>query len=305
MASEKIYDSIDGLVQGIFGDTVTVTRAVSVPGGDINRAYRVSLSCDESVFVKMNSIENADFFAAEEKGLDALRLAGVIGVPKSLGRGIDRRKGYSFLALEYIESAPRADLYWETFGHELARLHRAETAAFTDSGDGRCRYGFYEDNYIGASPQKNRPAPKWIDFYRERRLIPQIAMAQRYLGTSMLKKAERLAERLDSYLREPEFPSLLHGDLWGGNILCGSDGKAWLIDPAVYVGDFEADLAMTQLFGSLPERFCAAYSEVNPIDRGGYRERKRLYDLYHMLNHLNLFGAMYLGSVTAIINEYS
>ena len=120
-----------------------------------------------------------------------------------------------------------------------------------------------------------------------------------------MKRADSLLEHLDAYLREPEFPSLLHGDLWSGNMMCGSDGKAWIIDPAVYVGDFEADLAMTRLFGSLPERFYAAYNEVNPIDRKGCAEREKLYDLYHLLNHLNLFGRSYLSSVAGIIREYA
>ena len=185
-------------------------------------------------------------------------------------------------------------------GHQLAEMHRTEGASFFKSGN----YGFMEDNYIGSSVQKNQPMEKWIDFYRECRLLPQISMAERYLDVSVRKKVEYLLEHLDSYLREPEFPSLLHGDLWGGNMLTGPDGKAWIIDPAVYVGDFEADLAMTQLFGSLPKRFYDAYSEINSIDKHGYFERKKLYDLYHLLNHLNLFGEMYLRSVVEIIEEY-
>lgn len=319
-----MYDSVSSLVKARYGEDVSVTRTDSLAGGDINLAYRVRLSCGEDIFVKTNSLRNEDFFAAEEKGLAALRSAKKIGVPKILGRGSDREKGYSFLALEYIESAPRIAAYWETFGHELAELHRVKTVGLTwassdlaargesEAGQGgvshfqgnHCLYGFAEDNYIGASPQKNQPMRKWVDFYRECRLIPQLEMAKSYLDPGLRKKADHLIEHLDSYLREPEFPSLLHGDLWSGNMMCGPDGKVWLIDPAVYVGDFEADLAMTQLFGSLPERFYDAYSEVNPIDRVGYRERKKLYDLYHMLNHLNLFGTMYLGSVAEILKMY-
>lgn len=303
-----MYDSISTLVKELYGKAVSVTGTDSVAGGDINLAYRVRLSCGETIFVKTNSLGNQNFFAAEEKGLAALSSAEKIGVPKILGRGSDRKKGYSFLALEYIESAPRIPLYWEIFGHELAELHRAETMAFTESAEEKNGnagiYGFLEDNYIGATPQKNQPMSRWVDFYRERRLMPQFVMAEGYLAPDIRKKADRLLDRLDSYLREPEFPSLLHGDLWSGNMMCGPDGKAWIIDPAVYVGDFEADLAMTQLFGSLPERFYAAYAEVNPIDKKGYTERKKLYDLYHMLNHLNLFGTMYLGSVVEIIKMY-
>ena len=304
-----IYASISTLVKELYGEDVSVTRMDSVAGGDINLAYRVRLSCGTDIFVKTNSLSNEDFFAAEAKGLAALSSVNEIGVPEILGRGSDQEKGYSFLALEYIESSPRISSYWETFGHELAMLHRAKTAAFTVAGENSAGrdgvYGFSEDNYIGASPQKNRPMEKWTDFYRERRLMPQLSMAERYLSPEIRKKADRLLGHLEDYMREPKFPSLLHGDLWSGNMICGPDGKAWIIDPAVYVGDFEADLAMTQLFGSLPERFYDAYSEVNPIDRKGYRERKGLYDLYHMLNHLNLFGRAYLGSVVSIIRQYT
>ena len=306
--SEKIYESVDELVKSRYGADVSVLHSDSVAGGDINLAYQVRLSCGNDIFVKANSVKNADFFATEAKGLRALHSVKAIGVPEILGRGIDRQKGYSFLALEYIESAPSIPSYWETFGHELATLHRAKTAAFAvgeETGGHSSVYGFPEDNYIGATPQKNRPMGKWLDFYRECRLMPQIDMAKRYVDSGLRKKADHLIDHLDSYLREPDFPSLLHGVLWSGNMLCGPDGKAWILDPAVYVGDFEADLAMTQLFGSLPQRFYDAYSEVNPIDRAGYRERKKLYDLYHMLNHLNLFGTMYLGSVAVIIEEYS
>lgn len=205
----------------------------------------------------------------------------------------------------YIESSSRTPSYWEDFGHQLAELHRTECRAYVDDEGSGAKFGFYEDNYIGATSQKNHPEKSWVDFYRECRLLPQITMAEKYLEPAVRKKADRLLDHLDLYLREPEFPSLLHGDLWSGNMMCGKGGKAWIIDPAAYVGDFEADLAMTQMFGSLPERFYAAYNEVNPIDKAGYAQRRKLYDLYQLLNHLNLFGRMYLGSVVDIINMYT
>ena len=309
------YASLDDMVNDLFGDSAFITETLPVHGGDINDAYRVSLSTGDYIFVKTNSVRNVNFFLTESTGLQALRSSKKIGVPQILGVGIDRQKGFSFLALEYLESAPRIPSYWETFGRQLAELHRAESLSFVcglnteiqspdNSGAHQAKYGFYEDNFIGASPQINTPTESWIDFYRECRLRPQFRMAERYLDLSVRKKAEHLLDHLDSYLREPGFSSLLHGDLWSGNMLCGPDGKAWIIDPASYAGDFEADLAMTQLFGSLPERFYDAYNEVNPVDRAGYRERKGLYDLYHLLNHLNLFGRGYLGSVVEIIRRY-
>lgn len=303
------YHSMEEMVQDIFGEGTRVQRTDRVFGGDINDAYRVSLSNGEYIFVKTNSIRNLVFFRTEARGLRALGASGKIGVPKILGTGTDEARGVSFLALEYIDSASRIDTYWETFGHELAQLHRTECLSFVASEAERrkcdLRYGFTEDNFIGATPQKNSPREKWTDFYREYRLRPQLKRAEHYLGAELMKRADSLLEHLDSYLREPEFPSLLHGDLWSGNMMCGPDGRAWIINPAAYVGDFEADLAMTQLFGSLPPRFYEAYSEVNPIDRKGYQERKKLYDLYHLLNHLNLFGRSYLSSVAGIIRGYA
>lgn len=303
--SQKFFYSLEELINDAFGQDVSIIRMDRVPGGDINNAYRLSLSNGESLFVKTNSASNLDSFLTESGGLCALRSLKKIGVPEVLGAGTDEQRGISFLALEYIESSPQTPSYWETFGHQLAELHRTDCLAYVDSERSGARFGFYEDNYIGATPQKNHPKKTWVEFYRECRLLPQITMAEKYFDITVRKKADWLLEHLDLYLREPEFPSLLHGDLWSGNMMCGKVGIPWIIDPAAYVGDFEADLAMTQMFGSLPERFYAAYNEVNPIDKTGYARRRHLYDLYQLLNHLNIFGSMYLGSVVDVINMYA
>lgn len=295
------YHSLKDAVHTALGEHVEITGTSRVHGGDINHAFRLSLSTGETVFVKTNSIQNADFFTAEACGLLSLSSTETIGVPRFLELGIDQQQNLSFLLLEYIESISPSKTYWETFGQKLAYMHQADP--FQASGLHPARYGFPEDNFIGASPQKNLPKESWIDFYRECRLIPQIEMAGHYFDSGIKKKFLYLLEHLDSYLREPPFLSLLHGDLWSGNVLCGSGGKAWVVDPAVYVGDFETDLAMTQLFGSFPAAFYSAYQEINPIDKG-YAVRRELYHLYHLLNHLNLFGRMYLGSVTEILNKY-
>lgn len=312
------YHSLEEAIHSVFGNDASEIRRERVHGGDINDAYRLSLSTGEKVFVKTNSIGNWDFFRTESHSLLALRETGTIGVPKVLGTGINEQTGFSFLLLEWMERVPPVKNYWETFGHELAALHRAEYELHPAKCPLRAprnthptgasvlrpaKYGFVEDNFIGSNPQKNSPMETWIDFYRECRLTPQIRMAEHYLDSKMRKKIVHLLDHLDSYLREPAFPSLLHGDLWSGNVLCGNDGKAWILDPAAYVGDFETDLAMTQLFGSFPSAFYSAYSEINPIDKG-YEERRDLYHLYHLLNHLNLFGRMYLGSVQNILNRY-
>lgn len=329
--------SLEEALEKAIGRDSEIVERKRLYGGDINDAYMLRLSGGQRVFMKTNSVRNYGFFAAEEQGLNALRSAGVIGVPELLGTGTDRRRGFSFLLLEYMESAPQVPDYWEIFGRQLARLHRADCGGLvsapstavsacsaeaaprgeslsandvsgmtgavgsTDRNEGaEWKYGFVADNYIGAAIQINTPKKSWVEFFRECRLLPQLRMADRYLDTGLRRKADRLLAHLDRYLREPEFPSLVHGDLWGGNVLCGSDGRAWLIDPAAYVGDFETDLAMTELFGRFPPAFYRAYQEENPVD-GGYQERKPIYQLYHLLNHLNLFGRSYLGSVAAIL----
>ena len=164
-------------------------------------------------------------------------------------------------------------------------------------------FGWKSDNYIGAGKQKNTQNSKWIPFFRDCRLAPQFKSAQHYFDSVDRKHIARLLDHLDEYLSEPQHPSLLHGDLWSGNFITGPDGKAWLIDPAVYVGHAEADLAMTKLFGGFNSRFYGAYNEVNRIDKS-YHDRRDLYNLYHLLNHLNLFGVGYLSEVKRILMRY-
>ena len=213
---------------------------------------------------------------------------------------MDRIQGCSFLMMEMITPAGKVRDFWKTFGHELAAMHKSDTGAFVTGG----KFGFYADNYIGASKQINSPKDTWISFFRESRLEPQFKMASAYFDKDTARLMIRLLDKLDDILVEPENPSLLHGDLWSGNYIVGNDGKAWLIDPAAYVGHAEADLAMTELFGRFDQRFYDSYNETNPL-QPGYRDRKDLYNLYHMLNHLNLFGRMYYSSVTSIIRRYA
>ena len=296
-------DSLDAAVTALFGDGVRVAGRYPVYGGDINRSYRLSLSDGSALFMKCNTMRNLPFFTAEAQGLAALRGSGAVGVPNALAAGTDQTQDVSFLLMEYLESATRISRYWEVFGREMAALHRADCSKLA-SASGSLPFGFAADNYIGASPQKNTPAADWLTFFRDCRLLPQFKMAERYFDPGTRRQFERLLDRLDSRLTEPEFPSLIHGDLWSGNAVCGPDGKTWILDPAAYVGHFEAELAMTELFGGFPSAFYGAYHEVNPIG-SGYRDRRDLYNLYHILNHLNLFGGSYLSSVRQILNRYS
>ena len=164
-------------------------------------------------------------------------------------------------------------------------------------------FGWTSDNYIGAGKQINTQSDKWVPFFRDYRLAPQFKSAQHYFDASDWKRITRLLDHLDKYLSEPHHPSLLHGDLWSGNFITGSDGRAWLIDPAVYVGHAEADLAMTELFGGFTSLFYDAYNEVNKIDKS-YHDHRDLYNLYHLLNHLNMFGVGYLREVKRILMRY-
>lgn len=296
---DRLYNSLDAAVADRFGPGVRIESAAYVSGGDINEARCLSLSDGTEVFVKTNTQANAPFFTAEAAGLRAIASTGAISTPALLACGVDRRRGISFLMLEMVRSGRRASDFWEVFGRELAALHRADTGAFVPAG----RFGFPEDNFIGASPQRNDSRETWVDFFRDCRLIPQMEMAGRYFDSSHRADFRRLLDRLPDLLPEPKAPSLLHGDLWSGNFITGTDGRAWLIDPAVYVGHAEADLAMTELFGGFSASFYAAYRELSPLDPG-YRERRDLYNLYHLLNHLNLFGAGYLSSVMEIVRRY-
>lgn len=301
------FISLKETVRELFGNGISVVEKTPVSGGDINRAFKLTLSDGKYVFMKANSIENAAFFPEEEKGLNALRDCGVISVPKVIAHGIDDETQTSFLLLEYLESSPKIKNYAEVLGHELAALHKSETKKFTELISNNLQsqnlFGFSSDNFIGYTKQINTPASKWSDFFRESRLIPQFNLAERYFDDSTKSKIEKLLSKIENIIPEPDFPSLIHGDLWGGNVITGPDGKGWLIDPACYVGSFEAELAMTSLFGGFSSSFYNAYDEIIKIS-SDFSERIDLYNLYHLLNHLNIFGRSYLSEVIHIINEY-
>jgi fructosamine-3-kinase len=255
-----------------------ITHAEPVSGGCIHRCYRGE--CDgRAVFVKLNQARFADAFAAEADGLRALRAAGCRS-PQPLAHGTVGDSAY--LLLEFLELRTTGD--FAALGTMLAALHRRQ-------GE---RFGWQRDNYIGATPQQNGWCDSWAAFWRQRRLEPQLALAVANGYRIDVPPVWRLLEG-----HEPT-PSLLHGDLWSGNAAFLPDGTPVLFDPAVYYGDREADLAMTELFGGFPPEFYAAYGAAWPLAHG-YEQRKHLYNLYHLLNHLNLFGGGYLAQVRAAL----
>lgn len=255
-----------------------ISHAEPVSSGCIHRCYRARRD-GRAVFVKLNEARFADAFAAEADGLNALRAAGC-RTPEPLAHGSIGASAY--LLLEFLELRASGD--FAALGTMLAGLHRRPAA----------RFGWEHDNYIGATPQQNGWYESWTAFWRERRLEPQLALAA---SNGYRLDVPPVWQLLEGH--EPT-PSLVHGDLWSGNAAFLPDGAPVLFDPAVYYGDREADLAMTELFGGFAPEFYAAYNAAWPLARG-YEQRKHLYNLYHLLNHLNLFGGGYLAQVRAAL----
>lgn len=294
-----LYRSIDDAVRGCFGDDVSVSLPSGIMHGGISSTTVLLLSNGTKVFLKMNSAANIAFFDAEEEGLAAISSTHTIGTPKLYCKGTDEETASSFLMMEPIERGVQRSDTWTVLGHEFADMHLADASAFVQGGS----YGFLHDNFIGATKQINTPKDSWIDFFRKCRLEPQMKMAEHAMSSRDIDASLRLLDRLDDLLEEPLRPSLLHGDMWGGNHLIGPDGRAVLIDPAAYVGHAEADIAMTEMFSPMPRDFYKGYHEKIP-ESAGYRDRCDLYNLYHYLNHFNLFGGGYLMSSLRIIHHY-
>ena len=292
------YDSLDKAIRGCFGDDVRLSRTTRMLPSDINSTKVVELSNGKSVFLKCNSISNASFFDAEEDGINAMAKTGAVVTPKLYCKGTDKKLSMSFLMMELIDKGTGNKRSPGNLGQALTNMHLADASEFVTGG----KYGFISDNYIGATKQINTPKDSWIDFFRECRLEPQFRMASKGL-TPIMKDVYKLLDRLDDLLIEPEHPSLLHGDMWGGNHLYDRNGGVVLIDPAVYVGHSEADIAMTEMFTPFPRLFYDTYYSKIPR-QDGFADRKDIYNLYHYLNHYNLFGDSYLMSVKNIVLRY-
>lgn len=258
-------------------------------GGCINTTYLLE-DGERRFILKTNRTSALSMFEAEADGLREIAAADVIRVPEPICSGL--AEGVAFLVLEFIDFGSAAKGNAEALGRQLARLHRVTKA----------RYGWHRDNCIGATPQSNTLSLSWPDFWREQRLGFQLELAGRNgYGGEIQRKGEMLLARLNGLLAgHNPAPSLLHGDLWSGNYAFSRTGEPVVFDPAVYYGDRETDLAMTELFGGFPAAFYGAYREAFPLDEG-YEVRKKLYNLYHILNHLNLFGGAYLGQAEETI----
>jgi protein-ribulosamine 3-kinase len=267
-----------------------------VGGGCIHPAVRLE-TAEGLVFVKYGGRSSHDVFAVEAAGLEALRSAAhELRVPAVVSCSQPGSGEVAWLALEWMEAGPSSSGCAERLGRGLARLH----------GVRRREWGWERDGYIGPLPQPNAVALSWAEFWWSRRLEPQLALAERSAclpGTRA--EWDRLASRLDDLLAfaEADGASLLHGDLWGGNVIALASGEPALVDPAVYRGHREVDLAMTELFGGFAPRFYAAYRETWPLAAGYTEVRRYVYQLYYLLVHVNLFGGGYLGQTAAMLRR--
>jgi len=289
-----IPDSVIRTIAKAAADPLDAGSARTVGGGCINESYLIhSATGVGRYFVKLNRADRLSMFEAEAEGLAEIAATNTIRVPRPICHGVSDRHAY--IALEGIDMRPDSSAEAQRkMGEQLAAMHRVTSP--------QARFGWHRDNTIGETPQQNTWTVSWIEFYREHRLTFQFDLA----ATGSGKQFRGAAELID---RVPEFfqdyspaPSLLHGDLWGGNAAFTGDGEPVLFDPATYYGDRETDLAFTEMFGGFGTAFYEAYQQSYPIDPG-YGQRKRLYNLYHLLNHYNLFGGGYATQAQSTIDR--
>jgi protein-ribulosamine 3-kinase len=275
----SLWNNIAADIAAATGEQATIEQQGAVGGGCINQAQRIRCGKTD-YFVKLNNASRVDMFAAEFEGLHELQQCAALHIPTPVCWGNDGQSAW--LVMENLSLGGRGDPV--ELGEGVAAMHRIS----------RKQYGWFRDNTIGSTPQDNTLSNDWIAFWQVHRLQFQLDLAAHNGAAGrLLSQGEQLLGDLpalfDSYVPEA---SLLHGDLWSGNYAYTQTGKPTIFDPGVYYGDREADLAMTELFGGFGSDFYAAYNNAWPLD-SGYRSRKKLYNLYHILNHFNMFGGGY------------
>jgi fructosamine-3-kinase len=273
------------------GREIQIAGAQAVGGGCINHGYRLDTDAGP-FFLKLNSASHVAMFEAEAAGLEEIAAAGALRVPRPIAWGGDASRAW--LLLEFLPLGRASGQGQRELGQRLARMHHHTSE----------RFGWTRDNHIGSTPQRNAPSDDWIAFWRQHRLGVQLELAARngYRGRLQTDGQLLLGRFAALFEQYHPAPSLLHGDLWGGNAAFTADGEPVTFDPAVYYGDREADVAMTELFGGFSAGFYDGYQEEWPLDPG-YRRRRDLYNLYHVLNHLNLFGSGYLGQAQQMLGS--
>lgn len=291
----SIWDKIEQKINIAIAQPFELKNHRSVLGGDINQAYRIEgFSNNEAVnfFIKFNQKNLLGMFEAEAAGLEEIEKSQTIHVPHVICSGV--ADSQSYLILENLTMGGGAIAASALFGQQLAAMHKISSRQF----------GWSRDNTIGSTQQVNTRMDNWIEFWQKHRLGFQLDLAkQKGCGRSLITKGEKLIAELEKFFvgYKPE-ASLLHGDLWSGNYSYLQSGEPIIYDPAVYYGDRETDIAMTELFGGFPAEFYAAYNDAWPLDKG-YQQRKKLYNLYHILNHYNLFGGGYAMQAENMIDQ--
>jgi fructosamine-3-kinase len=282
------WTEIDTHISQVTGKKFQSSQRQSVGGGCINQGYAVS---DEqrTYFVKINQAVQSSMFQAEALGLQQIFQTATIRVPQPLCWGTSGNSSY--LVLEWLEMNGGQAKSWEEMGRRLAAMHKATSAE---------GFGWEMNNTIGSTPQINTWTADWIKFYSQYRLDYQFRLARRR-GGHFTQEKELLAILPEILTHQPQ-PSLVHGDLWGGNVGHSLSGEPIIFDPATYFGDREVDIAMTELFGGFPATFYQGYNEAWPLDKG-YQRRKIVYNLYHILNHFNLFGGSYASQANRMITQ--
>lgn len=289
LAQPASFSSVAEAISKETGAPFVPAASSSVGGGCINQTSRLAGKDGRVFFLKENDLDFYDFFRAEAEALKEIGSTATVVVPEVIALGITGQS--SFLVLSFIEQGPDSPSSQAELGRQLARLHKIEQPYF----------GWSQDNCIGATPQPNNRCDNWVSFYSEHRLEHQFGLA-RNKGQSF-DGSSRLLECLpDFFVDYSPRPALLHGDLWGGNASCDKQGRPFFYDPASYYGDRETDLAFTHMFGGFSAPFYKAYEDVYPLD-AGFGIRKILYNLYHELNHFNLFGGGYASSAQSSVHQ--
>ncbi|MCZ8222642.1 MAG: fructosamine kinase family protein [Microcystis panniformis] len=266
-----------------------IEKSHPVSGGCINQGYAVSGN-GLIYFVKINQANQEAMFAAEALGLKQIHATKTIRVPEPICWGIAEKSSY--LVLEWLEFGGGNSQSWEKMGQNLAHLHQVSLSD---------RFGWHCNNTIGSTPQINTISNNWADFFAHQRIGYQLRLAKERGGN--FPDEDQVIPAISEILSQHQpHPSLVHGDLWSGNAAITVDGEPVILDPATYWGDREVDLAMTELFGGFPAAFYRGYNDVFPLD-AGYQKRKTLYNLYHILNHFNLFGGGYASQANRMLQE--
>ena len=286
------YIFFELILEHALGKPVKVKRTTFKSGGCINNALKLTTS-EGDYFLKWQSDIPEDMFEKEAKGLKLLAKTGSIKIPKVISFG--KFEGKHYLLMENIESSPPSKNYWEDFGIALATMHQDSTSE---------KYGLDDDNYIGKLPQPNDKQDNWIDFFINQRLEFQLRLAikNRLVSTELVDMYRKFYDLLPELLPVDQ-PALLHGDMWSGNVMVGNDGKVCLIDPAVYYGHREIELAFTQMFGGFGYEFYSAYNSTYRLEPG-FDKRVAIYNIYPHMVHVNLFGTSYLNGVESVLNRY-